>query len=412
LSIIKNHLTIKIKLKMKRILLVVSTILLATCNAIGGDEYEIKGKIINPTVKTVYLEKLSHTEMKLVDSAEIKNGQFTMKGIIDAVGLYRLKIKAPAHQNELFWLMTLEKNEKVTISLDPTNYEQSSITGNANQQEMQDLIKNMNKMQNELGQLYQQYQAASKTNPESKEATELSAQLQTKSDNLNKYVTSVIQSSKGILTKYYLYSILLQQFQNQPIPDQLAVDIKAYTEQINKALPKSPYARDFNTIVTNLDAQKKMAATQSMPSAPSKLDVGAPAPDVDLMKEDGSKVKLSSFKGKVVLMDFWASWCRPCRMENPNVVAAYNKYKSKGFVIVSISQDQDLAKWNAAVQQDGLVWPTHFADKLAGNQASSMYEVSYIPKTYLIDKNGKIAAKDLRGPALEVELEKLLNTKK
>lgn len=387
---------------MRKILLAFASTILINCNAIGGDEYVINGKLNNNTAQSIFLERISHTEIKMIDSSSLKNGLFTLKGPIDGLGFYRLRILTKNAQGELFWFLSLNKKELVQVTLDeksPMNY---SITSNENQKEFQDLVKNFNAQQSESMQLFQQYNDLAKKDPNSKEVQELATQINAKNENFNKYITGVIQSSKNLITKYYLYSVMLQQFQNQPVPEQLSQDIRFFSEKLTKELPNSPYARDFQSIIANLDAQKRMA------EAKSKLDIGAQAPDVDLVKEDGTKVKLSSFKGKIVLMDFWASWCRPCRMENPNVVAAYKKYKDKGLVILSISQDQDLTKWKAAIGQDGLTWNTHFSDNLAGGVASSTYDVSYIPKTYLLDKSGKIAAKDLRGAALEAELEKLI----
>lgn len=386
---------------MKKLLSLALIFVAFSCNAIGGDDYEIKGKIQNADAKAIYLERISHTEIKIIDSALLKNGDFAMKGPIESLGLYRLRIK-PNAGGELYWFLTLDKQEKIQATLDqkiPTVY---TITGGDKQKEIQDLIKTFNAQQNEMRQLYQQYQTLAQKDPNGKEAQEIGTQIQSKTDNINRYITGVIQTAKNAMSKYYLYSVLLQEFQNQPVPEQLTQDIRSFADKLQQEMPNSPYASDFKNIVTNLDAQKKMA------EAKSKLDVGALAPDVELFKEDGSKASISSFKGKIVLMDFWASWCRPCRMENPNVVAAYKKYKDKGLVILSISQDQDLGRWKQAIEQDGLVWNTHFADKLGGNQASSTYDVSYIPKTYLLDKTGKIAAKDLRGPALEAEIERLL----
>lgn len=389
---------------MKKTLFLLSFIFLINCNAIGGDEYEIKGNVKNATQKTIYLEKMSHNEVKIVDSSAISTvGAFKMKGNIDGMGFYRLLIKDPAApQGGYSWFMSLDKSEKVDASIDTKTPMNFAITSTPAQKEFQDMMKSFSTQQSELMQLYQQYQSISKSNPTSADAQSISGLIQTKSQNLNGYIDGLLKTATNPITKYYLYSIIMEQMKNQETSPEFIKQINTFTDEISKKLPKSVYARDFQTISDNFKNQELAKANKA------KLDVGEMAPDVEFVKETGEKVKLSSFRGKTVLLDFWASWCGPCRMENPNVVRAYNKYKDKGFTVVSISQDQDLDKWKAAIAKDGLVWTNHFADKLIGLKASSLYEIQYIPKTYLIDKNGKIAAKDLRGTALEVELDKLL----
>jgi thiol-disulfide isomerase/thioredoxin len=136
------------------------------------------------------------------------------------------------------------------------------------------------------------------------------------------------------------------------------------------------------------------------------LDV--PAPNIVMADTTGKMRKLSDLKGKVVLIDFWASWCGPCRRENPNVVKLYEEYKGKGFEVFSVSLDQDRERWIKAIKDDGLVWTNHVSDlKYWQNEAARLYQVSSIPRTILLDKEGNIIARDLRGPALEAKLKEV-----
>ena len=138
------------------------------------------------------------------------------------------------------------------------------------------------------------------------------------------------------------------------------------------------------------------------------LNVGDEAPQLNFKGPDGKEVSLSSLRGKVVLIDFWASWCRPCRMENPNVVAAYKKFNSQGFEIYGVSLDKSQDAWVKAIKQDGLNWIN--VSDLGGwsSKGAATYGVRSIPGNFLIDAKGVIIAKNLRGANLHAELQKLV----
>lgn len=208
------------------------------------------------------------------------------------------------------------------------------------------------------------------------------------------------------------------------LPQFLEIQKKAQSK-LATAEPNSEFAAQYGTYISTIETQ--MMAQQSE----ELIQLGQPAPDIRLTSPSGKEYALSDLKGKVVLLDFWASWCGPCRRENPNVVEVYKKYKSKGFEVFSVSLDgvdsrtaerlssqkevNDMMqnakqRWIDAIAQDGLLWKYHVSDLRKWEAApAALYGVHSIPRTFLIDREGKIAAVNLRGAAaIETELQKHL----
>lgn len=176
----------------------------------------------------------------------------------------------------------------------------------------------------------------------------------------------------------------------------------------NKANNFVYYAQEYLKTYKSDEQEGMVKMLQNKIISMKGLMMGGDAPEITLNQPDGTPLSLSSYRGKLTLIDFWASWCGPCRRENPHVVALYQKYKNKGFDILGVSLDSNKDAWVAAIEKDGLQWK-HVSDLGGwGSSPAKLYGVTSIPQTFLIDKNGKIVAKNLRGEQLTNKLKEIL----
>jgi thiol-disulfide isomerase/thioredoxin len=365
-----------------------------SCNLAGGnDKYSIQGTVKNHTSKSVVLEKLELKQVTAVDSTTIDDkGAFKLEGVSET-GFYRLKL-----DNQTFFLFLLEP-AKYTVEIDPKAQEPMKITGGKQNEEFQVGIKALTNAQREMQQWNMAYQVYGAQHASQDTMMFLQQQLQTAGAKFEAFVRDSSRLAKSPLVALFYVT-------NGPI-DRFPKENLAVAERLEKELPNSSYTKTFRGIYKDYEDQLKKQASAPKPQ---DVSVGAMAPEIDLKNPDGKSIKLSSLKGKVVLLDFWASWCGPCRMEMPNVVAAYKKYNSKGFTVYSVSLDKDMGAWKNAITNLGMIWENHVSDlKWWQSEAAAVYGVQGIPAAFLVDKDGKIIATDnLRGAALDQKLAELL----
>ena len=364
--------------------------------------FVVKGEITNGSGKTVYLDELSASKPVAIDSVVIaEDGTYKLEGTTSFENFYMLRL---GERN--FVYVVADSVDVVTVNGDYNDFHKSyTVEGSVATQTIKDVDTHINEAYNKLNELSKEIQESKgQENYDSIEAAAQGKYIEILKAE-NEYLKSVIDKDPSSLGSFWA---LNQQLGQGNFVLNHSNDIE-YFEKVDNALleknKNSSIAKQFHTQILQLkqqvEAEKQATATTAE---------GIEAIDIDLPTPQGINVKLSDLRGKYVLLDFWASWCRPCRAENPNVVANYNKYKDKGFTVYQVSLDKNKADWEKGIKMDGLGAWTHVSDlKYWDCAPAKEYNVRGIPANFLIDPEGKIIASNLRGPALGAKLSELLD---